>query len=92
MSYDQQIVDTVKMPPRDASCEMKEGAGFNIGYERGHGQAKVEARAIARRADAQIKELESFNSRLIQEADKDCGIMSNMRIRLANCRRRLRAS
>lgn len=57
MSYEQVIIDAVRMPPRDESCEQKEGQGFNVGYERGYLQAKADCRAIARRADAETSKL-----------------------------------
>ena len=69
MSYELEIVNSVRTPPRDASCEMREGKGFNIGYDRGHGQAKVDARAIARKADQYIAELE----KKIKQIHKDLG-------------------
>lgn len=42
MSYEQRIIDEVRMPPRDAGEEMKIGKGFNVGYERDEYKAQVE--------------------------------------------------
>lgn len=84
--YEQKIVDRVRMPPSDVSCELEEGTGFNIGYERGHGQAKVDARTVARQADLEIEalidEVESAHAEIARLkckkfayfADQDCWI------------------
>lgn len=60
-SYAGRVMKQVKMPPRDAGEEQRLAGNmpFNTGYERGHAQAKVDARQIAAEADKEINYLKS---------------------------------
>ena len=68
--YGCMILEAVIPPPSDEACEMKEGAGFNCGYDRGHKQAKVQSALYGRKADAEIKMLKAKIA--ILEGIRDC--------------------
>lgn len=68
--FEKKIIDMVKPPPIDMGEEQKVGSGFNLGYNRGHSQAKTDARAVARDADQRIADLEKQLAAEKQRADR----------------------